>query len=269
MKKLIQKITALSLSVLSLTTLVALRYPTTAYAVDESDNQVVVVSLGDSYSSGEGIEPFYGQDKELSEKVTDEDWLAHRSTKAWPGLLEIPGISGKTKDYNIKTSNSSVCQWYFGAVSGAETKHFKSSKQKKKYKKDKPGWFTGDYEGEVELPKQLDIFDSINGDVDYVTLTVGGNDVGFADIITTCATGSTYLGSKSLKNKMEKLWEDFDTTKKNIKKVYEDLRDKAGSQASIIVAGYPKLLDKSGKGFVISEEEATIVDENVSKFNKK
>lgn len=36
----------------------------TAYA-DNNQDKVVVVSLGDSYSSGEGIEPFYGQDKSL------------------------------------------------------------------------------------------------------------------------------------------------------------------------------------------------------------
>ncbi|MGN0394945.1 MAG: carboxypeptidase regulatory-like domain-containing protein, partial [Coprococcus sp.] len=107
--------------------------------------------------------------------------------------------------------------------------------------------------------------------VDYVTLTVGGNDVGFADIITTCATGSTYLhfGSDELKlqKEMDELWDNFDTTRANIKQVYKDIKDAAGSQAEIIVAGYPKLLDKEGKGFLISKEEATIVNNNVTKFN--
>ena len=243
-------------------------------ATAATSNPVVVVSLGDSYSSGEGIEPFYGQNKELSQKVRDEDWLAHRSTKAWPSLLEFSGVSGKTKDYNVKTSNSSVCKWYFGAVSGAETKHFKREKLAKYYKKDKPGWFTGDYEGTVMMPKQLDVFNNIKkGDVDYVTLTVGGNDVGFVDIITTCATSSTYLHFGSSKSKLEKqmdgLWAQFATTEANIKQVYKDIQSAAGSQANIIVAGYPKLLDKKGKSIVISAQEAAIVNDNVSKFNDK
>ena len=33
----------------------------------------IVVSLGDSFSSGESIEEFYGQNKKLSQKVKDEN----------------------------------------------------------------------------------------------------------------------------------------------------------------------------------------------------
>ena len=42
----------------------------------------VIVSLGDSYSSGEGIEPFYGQEEEMEVKCQNPDWLAHRSEKS-------------------------------------------------------------------------------------------------------------------------------------------------------------------------------------------
>lgn len=241
------------------------------YANDNQD-KVVVVSLGDSYSSGEGIEPFYGQEKSLKEKVKDENWLAHRSTKSWPSLLEISGIDGKMKDYWSEDTNSSVCEWYFAAVSGAETKHFKDKQQKKTYKK-KTGLFSS-LEGTVYLPKQLDVFDQIEDSVDYVTLTVGGNDVDFAGIITECATGSTYLEKvplvkSKLQSKINNLWDNFDEIESNIKQTYIDISEAAGSQANIIVAGYPKLLDKKGKGFVISEEEATIVNDNVSRFNDK
>ena len=43
-----------------------------------------MVSLGDSYSSGEGIEPFYGQNESTADKVKNQDWLAHRSEKVGP-----------------------------------------------------------------------------------------------------------------------------------------------------------------------------------------
>ena len=61
-----------------------------AYA-DENDNASdhIIVSLGDSYSSGEGIEPFYAQDLPLAEKVKAPDWLAHRSQNAWGGMLTL------------------------------------------------------------------------------------------------------------------------------------------------------------------------------------
>lgn len=261
-----------TLSIVLATCLLIVGYPINVNADDNISDPVIMVSLGDSYSSGEGIEPFYGQEQSLNDKVKNENWLAHRSQKSWPSLLQIPGLSGTMSNYNVDTSNSSNCQWYFEASSGAETKHFNSTKQRKNYyKRFYDGTTILPYilSGHQDLPKQLDVFDNINGVVDYVTLTVGGNDVGFADIITTCATGSTYLGSNKLEKKMESLWNNFDTTQANIKKVYYDIQNAAGSQAEIIVAGYPKLLDKEGKGFLISKEEATLVNSNVSKFNDK
>lgn len=230
-----------------------------------SRDPVIVVSLGDSYSSGEGIEPFYGQGKTLAEKAKDEDWLAHRSTKSWPSLIEIPNITGKMADY--KDQNSSECIWYFKASSGAETKHFKTSQRKTVWKNK----LYNDQKHYEYLDPQLDIFNHIDGTADYVTLTIGGNDVGFAEIITMCATKSTYLhfgkSKLPLQKKMDDLWAEFNATKRDIKQAYKDIGEAAGSQAAIIVAGYPKLLDKTGKGAVISKEEAKIVNENVSKFN--
>lgn len=243
----------------------------TAYA-DNNQDKVVVVSLGDSYSSGEGIEPFYGQEKSLENKVKDLNWLAHRSTKSWPGLLEIPGISETMKDYWSENTDSTVCKWYFAASSGAKTKHITTEEQKKEY--DKKRAFASTVKGTTYLPKQLDIFNQIEEDVDYVTLTIGGNDVDFSGIITDCVTGSTYLkkvpyvGSK-LEKKLNALWENFDEVEANLKNTYTAISNKAGSQAKIIVAGYPKLLNSDGKGAVISKEEATIVNENVSRFNDK
>ncbi len=227
----------------------------------------IVVSLGDSYSSGEGIEAFYGQEKAIADKVVDQDWLAHRSRKGWPTLLQIPGLQGKMSDYKVgDTPASAACQWYFKASSGAESKHFNRETQEKIVRK------KGVYnhkEHKEYLPKQLDIFSQISGTVDYVTLSIGGNDVGFADIITTCATGSTYLGSKKLEKQMDAIWASFDQTEMQIRQVYQDIQTAAGPQAAIVVAGYPKLLDKEGKGFLISKKEATIVNENVTKFNDR
>ena len=243
--------------------------PMSSSAATTAADPLVVVSLGDSYSSGEGIPAFYGQDKAWEQRVYDEDWLAHRSTKSWPGLLEFPEVSGKMRDYNAKQVNSSKCKWYFGAASGAETKHFSKQTQEKKTYKRLSLFKT--LKTTSYLPKQVDYIKKAAGNVDYVTLTIGGNDVGFADIITTCATGSTYLhfGNDKLKleKQMDSIWAQFATTRANIKSVYTGIQSAAGSQANIIVAGYPKLLDKEGKGVLISEKEATIVNQNVTKFN--
>ncbi len=246
---------------------------------------VVVVSLGDSYSSGEGITPFYGQDKGVPEKFYDYDWLSHRSKNGWPAQLVIPGVDGVTKDYEYRNPKSDACRWYFGAVSGAETKNFSNEKQEKKVNRKEGGLFGTKYQFTRELPLQMDVFkdNNLQGKVDYVTLSVGGNDVGFSDIVTTCAVGSTYLedalvdatigdyvdNPNVIDLKMAWLWANFSETRANIKQVYKDIQDNAGEQAEIIVAGYPQLLEPNGKGVAISQKEAQTVDANVSKFNNK
>ena len=82
-----------------------------AYAENINDDPFIVVSMGDSYSSGEGIEKFYGQDLHVESKVENYDWLAHRSTKSWPGLLVVPDITenGKTMSNYKKDDIIVVC----------------------------------------------------------------------------------------------------------------------------------------------------------------
>ena len=247
--------------------------PVSTIAKYSTDDPLIVVSLGDSYSSGEGIEEFYGQNKSLSEKVKDYNWLAHRSKKSWPSLLKIPGVEGTMSDYiEFGDTSTADVQWYFGAVSGAETKHIKNEEFKKSYiKRFNDGISINPLlMGSENLPKQLDIFDNIKGKVDYVTLTIGGNDVNFAGVITKCVTESSYLKfgkTTGLEKMLNKLWDNIGTTMAKIKQVYKDIEDAAGSQASIIVAGYPELLDKNGKGFAISRQEATQINEKVRDFN--
>lgn len=256
---------ARSIAVLLAAVLTVSIFPVNSYATNDDIDPIIVVSLGDSYSSGEGIEPFYGQDKPIYQKVNDDDWLAHRSELSWPSQLEIPGLAGTMADYNVKTTSSSECQWYFVAASGAETKHLKNVQQKKINRSDTNVV-------QVPLPAQLKVFDSIDGTVDYVTLTIGGNDVDFAGIITACASGSSYLDfnwfQKTFDQRIDDVWSNINTTKANIKQAYYDIQDAAGEKAAIIVAGYPKLLDKDGKGVLISKEEATTINKNVTEFNK-
>lgn len=221
-----------------------------------SDGKIIVVSLGDSYASGEGIEPFFGQDKDADEKVQDEDWLAHRSQKAWSALLTVNG-NKMVKDDN----------WFFAAASGAETKHLYEG-QEKKY----------DYEGEKgskKLAPQLDIFDKVEkkygkNAVDVVTVSIGGNDIGFTDLMT-----SAIMSQATIDTKLAQIAELYEkTAKKNIKKAYQDIAKKAGDQAAIIVVGYPRLLCEDGfsvnAGFItmqVSAETTKKVNESVDGFN--
>ena len=226
------------------------------------DDGMIVVSLGDSYSSGEGIEPFYGQEQPIQLRVDNYDWLAHRSEKSWPGQLKVPGIPGTMADYRLNRQTAGNCKWYFVASSGATTKHIKDEKQDKVVKQGMVSFSAMT----KYLPEQLKVFDGIEGTVDYVTMTIGGNDVGFSKIMQTCATTSSYL-DPALRQQLKGLWDNIETYKNAIRKTYLDVSEAAGPQAHIIVAGYPKLLDPAGSGFLVSSDEAEQINASVSGFN--
>ena len=95
-------------------------------SAESEDDSLVVVSLGDSYSSGEGIEPFYYQNEPYAIKSCVYDWLAHRSEKSWPGKISFSTHNGvvveKLNNYKTNNANSNAkIRWYFMASSGATT----------------------------------------------------------------------------------------------------------------------------------------------------
>ena len=257
-------------------------------AVAEGD--VVVVSLGDSYASGEGIEPFYGQDKPLSEKVLDQNWLAHRSEKSWAGLLRVPGIEGPLNENRgeyIRNADGSYTllqagSWFFVAASGAKCCDL--FKEQRKYVSRRENGVTVDRT--FALYPQLYIFDALAADgrkADYVTLTLGGNDMGFANIIAAAlvngpllsGAGEDILGEYAdidLYTLLDTLWESFHAEggqKQTIKAAYRAIAEAAGDQATIIVAGYPTFLGESENSFIFSNEDVKYINESTRRFNSE
>ena len=207
----------------------------------------IIVSIGDSYSSGEGMPEFYGQDKPVEEKVLDYDWIAHRSKKAWSGKLTLPGVEGTMSEHR-------GTNWFFAASSSAETTHITGT-QTRKYN------YQG-LEGTVDLPAQLDIFDGLTlTDNDYVILSIGGNDIGFEDAMTALVTKS----EQDLVAYVESKYAEFNTTVKGkMKQAYRTIAQTAGEETSIIVAGYPTLLNKDGFTILVFFE---IAPEKVALLN--
>lgn len=225
---------------------------------ETSQRDKIIVSMGDSYSSGEGIEPFYGQEEALLNRLNNPDWLAHRSQKSWSSMLTLLSVNGTMVDHR-------GTNWYFVASSGAETKHIQN-KQKKEYDRD---GYSAYKDAAPRLDPQINIFNEL-GDkkADYVTLTLGGNDADFVGIIKDAAMGCTYFDNR-LVDKINYTWSEFykkGGIRDNLRQAYEDIASAAGSQATIIVAGYPPLLDPYV--FVpFNPEEAIIINDAVSHFN--
>ena len=253
----------------------------------------IIVSIGDSYSSGEGIPPFYGQldadgnSLPISDKVKSYDWLAHRSMYAWSGMLNLPGVNGTMAENKDE-------HWYFTAVSGAETVNIKYISESDKVKADKLlkkdklskkeedqliqyGYQNKTYNlsgksGNEWIEPQLNIFDKLgNKKADYVTVTIGGNDVGFVDIIKSMVLGNRFLCRSNLDLVLfSALWSirENGETSKNIESAYKEIEKKAGKEAKIIVAGYPKLFNPGGNLFMIDPFEVNEVNCAVEKFDK-
>lgn len=239
----------------------------------EMTNTRVIVSMGDSYSAGEGIEPYYGSSiTSLEEKVKNQDWLAHRSMNSWPGQLSLDSIGTMSDE-----GNKDNC-WYFVATSGAVTYDIKNDKYQD-YRKSVGTGPEGAIKGSGKIDAQINVFNTIkekNQTVDYVTLTLGGNDAGFKDVITSALNPVDYLMPNNLYEQFSYLFEPdkeghrgIDTILSNLEQSYKDISSEAGNQARIIVAGYPKLLDENGKGFLVRKDSAKVIDNAIHIFNEK
>ena len=240
--------------------------------VQAEDDPFIVVSMGDSYSSGEGIPPFYGYSDDMDpyELIEVEDWLAHRSTKSWPGQLEFQDAPDTMSAYRVGEANNSDIKWYFVASSGAKTTHF-NGKQKKEYDREMTG-LTPDLEGEKYLDPQLNIYEdaSIKGKVDYVTMTIGGNDVGFSSIVESAFIHNAHIhwgSTANLEDKFTDVWNTVDSLIKKLVGAYYDVKEAAGAQAEIIVAGYPQLFDPDVAANGVNKYEARLINSNVTAFN--
>jgi len=183
------------------------------------------VALGDSFSAGEGIEPFFEPRNQC-----------HRSQSAYPVYIEAPGLSG-TSIRDLARSGTFGAQWGFQACSGATTDAVLSV-----------GWHS-DPLPQLALNRSRDTRNAndlpVDGNTDLVTITIGGNDVNFADILQFCAfsndcTTEKYQG-KSLANAIT---DRLNALGPKLETVYRQIRAQA-PHARILVAGYPQLFPAS------------------------
>ncbi len=237
---------------------------------EEEEDDFTVISLGDSFAAGEGNPPYYGQDRSMELKCKDASYMGHQSEDNWAGQLHVSGLDGKLADYR------GTC-WQFAASSGATTENIKQTGTKvvDSATNRKEGQQTKVYDregckGVFQIPGQLDVFynnESVDRNkVKYVTLSIGGNDVNFEGIITHAATtsNSTELYD-AIDSKLDHFF-DKDSTYYKLRDTYERIAE-AAPNATIIVTGYPELLDPKGSSMFFSEEEAEYINNAVLIFN--
>ena len=246
----------------------ALAFSTPAWAASGSP---IVVTMGDSYAAGEGIQPFFGQDSQ--DKYWNQDWIARRSQTGWSTQLVSHGISlksiravpGLKRVQNGETllfdyTSWSEGTWFNVANSTAWVEHVYGGNadgqgylSKKIYKTGTP-YGTVSYTA-VYAP-QIQIFDYIDqkfgkNSVDYVLLSMGGNDIGFVDIMVKAATSSNDLDET-----LDGVRATFTgTTRNEVAQALKAIRAAAGPQATIIIVGYPIIFDGAKTNLLFSKAE--------------
>jgi lysophospholipase L1-like esterase len=161
-----------------------------------------LVALGDSYSSGEGAPPF------VSGTAKPGVNTCHRSPRSWP---ELVGAA-------TQRSVTSV------ACSGAEIEEVLRSDPDR-----------------VERERKTSQIRRLrNTRPEVVTLTIGGNDVGFFEVLRKCVTAFRRCDRIYREDGRDELERRISDLEERLPGVYRKVRA-AGSAARLVVVGYPRI----------------------------
>ncbi len=216
--------------VLPLTVIVMLLGAVSAAAVPASSSRAqpgpfAYVAFGDSFSAGEGVVPFLQSGAGCD-----------RSSRAYSTWVQPPGYakplyaiaSGNRRaaagGANLYGSNQSVrsagsVSWASWACSGATTANVL------------PRSLGGVPQG-AALRTQLDSADLAGANL--VTLTIGGNDAGYVDVLIACGLGN--CNTRAFERSRAAI---IDRAKPRLEKVYRAIAARA-PHARIVVLGYPQ-----------------------------
>lgn len=187
------------------------------------------VSLGDSYSAGEGITPFA--------PVPGADGGCHQSTRAYATVVGTP-------DYELSNGQSPVLNNV--ACSGAVLKNLIGIEQNAR----------GERHG-VQI-------EAVDASADLISFTIGGNDVAFSEVVKHCATqfdckndGFVRLNSGKELTLDEYLTARLRLLEPELNSFYRRLRERSGNHATIVALNYPELFD-DGNALRLGCKEAAL-----------
>lgn len=173
-------------------------------------------AFGDSFSSGEGVEPFVSSSP------------CHRSASAYPQRVEAPGAFDTLPPTNWALSRLAAAdgpggdEFGFWACSGAVVANVQQ----------------GGVVQHLE-PAQLDQLPSDGGEL--VTIGIGGNDAGFGSILKDCALHAC-LGDRNFRdgqNVSEWFYNRLPAVASSVRALFEEARAAAGADSSVVAVGYP------------------------------
>ena len=199
------------------------------------------VALGDSFSSGEGVYPFFRDTTDVSGQPAANQ--CDRSTRAYATYVSPRGLDATVyalasgggaagadhrygSDAGVRTSGPFT--WAFLACSGAATQHVLPSS----------AGGVGQGAGYDAAP-QLDS-PTLAG-ASLVTITIGGNDAGYAQVLIGC--GISTCNTPAFRQQRAAV---IDALEPRLEKVYAAIAEKA-PKARILVLGYPQVFPATRK----------------------
>lgn len=236
------------------------------HAAGYTVHQLDYLALGDSYSSGEGdTEKDSSGNKyyRLNTDTTTE--RCHLSTRSYPYKLAASmhltinnqwnsvACSGATA-WDVKEQGSPA---YLGQGDRLKGLNYESLKEKSLNE------FIPGREKQIEFVKKYR--------PKVITLTMGGNDIGFSPKLQKCVLGastceSATTGRGELKSEILGQYD-------NLKSLYEELYKGSGFQAKIYVLGYPNFINDSDTAVcyanvgALNTEERELIKNSVTLLN--
>lgn len=222
------------------------------------------LALGDSYTSGEGEL----SDDYYFEGTNDKYEKCHLSSRSYPFLLANLSDVDMAKMKNIACSGAKIEDIYGEGVYWGQNKRLHSENMKLDLD------YLNNYQNIARflfIPgriRQLEFIETYRPKV--VTVSIGGNDVGFADKVKACIGPDTCIWAidevkkKQVANEIKGLAEEYIALFKEIHKVSPD--------SKIIVVGYPRLIEdyevcRGITGILINTQERQFVYQSLKLLN--
>ena len=183
-----------------------------ALAPGQTEPVVEYVALGDSYASGEGVDPYTSD--------TKKRFGCHRSTRAYSELVRATGVTLRRRSF---------------ACSGAVTANVGLLGS--------DGSITGKIQRTSEGAIQLDRLTEADWrQVGLVTITIGGNDARFEPVLAECTVVACERGRRAerIERRVTNLLPSF------LARTYAAIARRA-PQATVVVVGYPRLFPGPGQ----------------------
>jgi lysophospholipase L1-like esterase len=177
------------------------------------------VALGDSYASGEGIQP-YIPNSNVGGDTRPWNNACHRAENGWPRLVMDM----------FQFRRGGVTTFNFGACSGSTTNQIIAHTHVADIDP-VHGW------GEVPQIAQ----GYLDENTTHVSVSIGGNDVGFAQILQTCITPGTSCVDQYQAGMPDRI----EAVRDRILDVLDAIRHRAPN-AQIVLVGYPYVVMPSG-----------------------